>query len=211
METALPDSQVFNYFNGTSITCLDCQVHEKWGLRFYRKQGFQTAVGNRTTFFYGPSSSVMVPTHDECSTCAEPNQSITVLWQERNNQLNLNKLKFQHKEMFCLNLYVLLQKCTRLTFILQIGLDMQALDQVRLFPLTSLGMLLGKKRYGSAVRKRRQDATRKPSHQAPTQRRSLGSNSISSGERKESQTELLSVIQPKKNKEEWKRHELFKI
>lgn len=141
----------------------------------------------------------------------EPNQSITVLWQERNNQLNLNKLKFQHKEMFCLNLYVLLQKCTRLTFILQIGLDMQALDQVRLFPLTSLGMLLGKKRYGSAVRKRRQDATRKPSHQAPTQRRSLGSNSISSGERKESQTELLSVIQPKKNKEEWKRHELFKI
>lgn len=141
----------------------------------------------------------------------EPNQSITVLWQERNNQLNLNKLKFQHKEMFCLNLYVLLQKCTRLTFILQIGLDMQALDQVRLFPLTSLGMLLGKKRYGSAVRKRRQDATRKPSHQAPTQRRSLGSNSISSGERKESQTELSSVIQPKKNKEEWKRHELFKI
>lgn len=121
----------------------------------------------------------------------EPNQSITVLWQERNNQLNLNK--------FCLNLYVLLQKCTRLTFILQIGLDMQALDQVRLFPLTSLGMLLGKKRYGSAVRKRRQDATRKPSHQAPTQRRSLGSNSISSGERKESQTELSELS------EEWKR------
>lgn len=46
--------------------------------------------------------------------------------------------------------------------------------------LTSLGMFLGKKRYGSAVRKRRHDATRKPSHQAPTQRRSLLSNLISS-------------------------------
>lgn len=59
--------------------------------------------------------------------------------------------------------------------------------------LTSLGMFLGKKKYGSAVRNRRHDATRKPSHQAPTQRRSLLSSSISSEIMKNGQRKKVSV------------------